>query len=98
MEVKSFDTEQVQAEDLLNSILDNKTLYNADIRPRNSNKATIVVVNLFMRNIGTIDDINMEYRVQVTVRMEWHDLRLQFNHSQFITLPEDMTRLWTPDL
>lgn len=65
---------QAIAEDRINNILNNKTLYNPDLRPRPSgwnNTATNVTVNIFLRNIGMIDDINMEYRVQLTVRNEW---------------------------
>ncbi|OXA58815.1 Glutamate-gated chloride channel [Folsomia candida] len=51
-----------------------------------------------MYYFSSSDDINMEYRVQITVRQEWKDFRLKFNYSEFITLPEDMSRLWTPDL
>lgn len=51
----SADFDQVQAEDLINDILNNQTLYNHNIRPRGDNaSATFVVVNLFLRNIGTI--------------------------------------------
>lgn len=51
------DVDQVKAEDLINSILSNETLYNHNIRPRGDNgSATFVVVNLFLRNIGTIGE------------------------------------------
>jgi anionic glutamate receptor len=102
IEVTTEPDKELSAEDYVNYILNNRTLYNPDIRPRgrgvNGTGPTVVTVNMFLRSIDMIDDIKMEYRLQVTVRQEWIDHRLKFENAEFVTIPEDITRLWTPDL
>ncbi|PIC27400.1 hypothetical protein B9Z55_019667 [Caenorhabditis nigoni] len=63
--------------------------------------AVIVTVNMLIRSISKIDDVNMEYSVQLTFREEWVDGRLAYG------LPGDDTppfliltagqQIWMPD-
>lgn len=65
----------------------------------------VVRVNTLIRSISKIDDVTMEYSIQVTLRQEWVDERLAFNkmasyknyNINNITLTEQ-ERLWKPDL
>ena len=37
---------------------------------------TTVLVNLFVRSFEKIDDVKMEFSVQITFRQQWNDNRL----------------------
>ena len=45
------------------------------------------MVNLFIRSFAKIDDVKMEYSVQITFRQKWSDDRLAYKHR----LTEDMS-------
>ncbi|VDD96531.1 unnamed protein product [Enterobius vermicularis] len=45
----------------------------------------MVAVNIYLRSISKIDDVNMEYSAQFTFREEWHDERLSFQKLQNAT-------------
>ncbi|XP_063928164.1 glutamate-gated chloride channel isoform X6 [Zophobas morio] len=79
-------------------------MYDARIRPSGVNGTdgpTIVRVNIFVRSISKIDDVTMEYSVQLTFREQWLDERLKFNdfggRLKYLTLTE-ASRVWMPDL
>ena len=38
----------------------------------------LVLVNIYLRSISKIDDVNMEYSSQFTFREEWWDARLAY--------------------
>lgn len=38
-----------------------------------------MTVNVYLRSISKIDDVNMEYSAQFTFREEWKDARLAFD-------------------
>nr|ALS46611.1 glutamate gated chloride channel GluCl2 [Tetranychus cinnabarinus] len=88
--------------------------YDNRIRPSGYNTSTsdadsdegddgpcVVMVNIFLRSISKISDLDMEYSVQITFREEWRDERLQYNDNneqiKFLTLT-DPNRIWKPDL
>ncbi|CAH1153428.1 unnamed protein product [Phaedon cochleariae] len=78
--------------------------YDARIRPSGVNGTdgpAIVSVNIFVRSISKIDDVTMEYSVQLTFREQWLDERLKFNDFggklKYLTLTE-ANRVWMPDL
>ncbi|XP_077300295.1 glycine receptor alpha 1 isoform X3 [Arctopsyche grandis] len=78
--------------------------YDARIRPSGLNGTdgpAIVRVNIFVRSISKIDDVTMEYSVQLTFREQWLDERLKFNdfggRLKYLTLTE-ASRVWMPDL
>ncbi|XP_023317680.1 glutamate-gated chloride channel isoform X3 [Trichogramma pretiosum] len=78
--------------------------YDARIRPSGENGtdgAAVVRVNIFVRSISKIDDVTMEYSVQLTFREQWIDERLKFDDVggklKYLTLT-DASRVWMPDL
>ncbi|XP_055689190.1 glutamate-gated chloride channel isoform X1 [Lutzomyia longipalpis] len=78
--------------------------YDARIRPSGINGTdgpATVRVNIFVRSISKIDDVTMEYSVQLTFREQWLDERLKFNdvggRLKYLTLTE-ANRVWMPDL
>ncbi|CAJ0577752.1 unnamed protein product, partial [Mesorhabditis spiculigera] len=59
--------------------------YDWRVRPRGTNESwpdtggpVIVTVNIYLRSISKIDDVNMEYSAQFTFREEWTDKRLAY--------------------
>lgn len=78
--------------------------YDCRIRPmgiNNTDGPALVRVNIYIRSIGRIDDVTMEYTVQVTFREQWRDERLQYDdlggQVRYLTLTEP-DKLWKPDL
>ncbi|XP_058802223.1 glutamate-gated chloride channel isoform X5 [Phymastichus coffea] len=78
--------------------------YDARIRPSGVNGTdgpAVVHVNIFVRSISKIDDVTMEYSVQLTFREQWIDERLKFNDVggklRYLTLT-DAGKIWMPDL
>lgn len=70
----------------------------------------LVSVNIYLRSISKIDDVNMEYSAQFTFREEWHDPRLAYGRladentqvPPFVVLAAseqaDLTqKIWMPD-
>ncbi|CEF61252.1 GluClalpha [Strongyloides ratti] len=92
--------------DILNTLLNNG--YDWRVRPPGTNLSipgthgpVKVSVNLLIRSISKIDDVNMEYSVQLTFREEWVDGRLAYglpndNKPDFFILPIGL-QLWMPD-
>lgn len=78
--------------------------YDCRIRPmgiNNTDGPALVRVNIYIRSIGRIDDVTMEYTVQMTFREQWRDERLQYDdlggQVRYLTLTEP-DKLWKPDL
>ncbi|MCP9264122.1 Glutamate-gated chloride channel [Dirofilaria immitis] len=91
--------------------------YDWRVRPRGSNLSwpdtggpVLVSVNIYLRSISKIDDVNMEYSAQFTFREEWHDARLAYERladentqvPPFVVLASseqaDLTQqIWMPD-
>jgi len=93
---------------ILDSIL-GRDVYDNRIRPSGRNgtdAATIIIVNLYIRSFAKIDDVKMEYSVQITFRQQWCDDRLSYagrlNHGdmrakiQYLTMT-DAKKVWMPD-
>jgi len=78
--------------------------YDQRIRPSGRNDTdgpAIINVNIYLRTISRIDDVKMEYSVQVTFREQWNDERLRYfddthGHLKYLTLT-DPTKVWMPD-
>lgn len=82
----------------------NSSGYDKRIRPAGINDLdgpTIVNINLMIRSIARIDDVTMEYSVQLIFREQWTDKRLEFDDMNgrfmYLTLT-DPRRIWMPDL
>ncbi|XP_077562421.1 glycine receptor alpha 1 isoform X1 [Haemaphysalis longicornis] len=78
--------------------------YDCRIRPmgiNNTDGPALVRVNIYIRSISRIDDVTMEYTVQMTFREQWRDERLQYDdlggQVRYLTLTEP-DKLWKPDL
>lgn len=78
--------------------------YDSRIRPHginNTDGPALVRVNIYIRSISEIDDVRMEYSVQLTFREQWRDERMQFDDMggqvRYLTLT-DPEKIWKPDL
>uniref|UniRef100_A0AC34QAG7 Ig-like domain-containing protein n=1 Tax=Panagrolaimus sp. JU765 TaxID=591449 RepID=A0AC34QAG7_9BILA len=73
---------KLKEQDIIQRVLKD---YDWRVRPRGSNESwpdtggpVVVSVNIYLRSISKIDDVNMEYSVQFTFREEWWDARLAY--------------------
>ncbi|CAB4058243.1 GRGLCN [Lepeophtheirus salmonis] len=87
---------------ILDRILDSE-VYDRRMRPSGMNSTddpTIVNVNLYVRSFEKIDDVKMEYSVQITFRQQWNDNRLSFDDMEgrikYLTMT-DSKKVWMPD-
>uniref|UniRef100_T1L3J8 Uncharacterized protein n=1 Tax=Tetranychus urticae TaxID=32264 RepID=T1L3J8_TETUR len=80
--------------------------YDSRIRPRGNTTSDkdgpcYVNVNILIRSISEISDLDMEYSAQITFREQWRDDRLAYNDMvgqiRYLTLT-DPNRIWKPDL
>uniref|UniRef100_A0A0N5B9U9 Ig-like domain-containing protein n=1 Tax=Strongyloides papillosus TaxID=174720 RepID=A0A0N5B9U9_STREA len=91
--------------------------YDSRVRPRGTNNSwpdtggpVEVSVNIYLRSISKIDDVNMEYSTQFTFREQWKDERLAYERlanentqiPPFLILindedSEESQSIWTPD-
>ncbi|RWS18692.1 GluClalpha:-like isoform F, partial [Leptotrombidium deliense] len=79
-----------------------KFAFNTFYNPFSTGSAgpAIVKHNFFVRQISEIDSKKMEMKVQLTYRMQWNDIRLQYDdlNGQIRYLhTRDVNRIWTPD-
>ena len=64
--------QRLEEKTIMDSILDDK-IYDARIRPSSMNSSdgpTNIQVNLMIRSIDKIDDVKMEFSVQITFRFD----------------------------
>jgi len=99
--------QRLEEKTILDSILD-ENIYDARIRPSSLNSSdgpTNIQVNLMIRSVDKIDDVKMEFSVQITFRQKWFDDRLQFSHKvsqamkdkiKYLTITEP-GKVWMPD-
>ena len=82
-------------------------IYDSQIRPlgtalneSDSDESTKVLVNLFVRSFEKIDDVKMEFSIQITFRQQWNDNRLAFSDMggkiKYLTMTE-RSKVWMPD-
>jgi len=83
-------------------------IYDSQIRPKGAGNTTEwsqdgptrVMVNLYVRSFEKIDDVKMEFSVQITFRQQWNDNRLAFNSIggkiKYLTMTE-CNKVWMPD-
>lgn len=91
---------------ILDQVLSSNGTYDTNIRPsggKTNTGETQVTINLMLNSVSKIDDFNMEYKVQLTLRMEWIDDRLRYTHLdrsnsiKYVTI-SDVKRIWIPDV
>uniref|UniRef100_A0AC35G6K7 Glutamate-gated chloride channel n=1 Tax=Panagrolaimus sp. PS1159 TaxID=55785 RepID=A0AC35G6K7_9BILA len=92
--------------DIINALLNNG--YDWRVRPPGTNLSlpgshgpVVVKVNMLIRSISKIDDVNMEYSIQLTFRESWIDGRLAYglprdSKPEFIILAPGQ-QIWMPD-
>uniref|UniRef100_A0A0K0D9C6 Neur_chan_LBD domain-containing protein n=1 Tax=Angiostrongylus cantonensis TaxID=6313 RepID=A0A0K0D9C6_ANGCA len=85
-----MDTEILER--LLSRGYDWRTIYSGPV---------VVSVNMLIRSISKIDNVNMEYSVQLTFRESWMDERLKYgekndDHPDFLILTTGK-QIWMPD-
>ena len=55
---------------------------------------------MFVRSFEKIDDVKMEFSVQITFRQKWYDNRLEFDDMggriKYLTMT-DSSKVWMPD-
>ncbi|XP_015786433.1 glutamate-gated chloride channel-like isoform X1 [Tetranychus urticae] len=97
-----------QEKKILDSII-GQGAYDRRIRPSGLNASAegdsdgpcIVSINIYLRSISKISDLDMEYSVQITFREEWKDSRLVYRDPsekiRYLTLT-DPDRIWKPDV
>ncbi|KAI1289713.1 Glutamate-gated chloride channel [Halotydeus destructor] len=99
---------------ILDSIIGDTKAYDSRIRPSGVNKTVLmdsevvltdgpclVRVNIFLRSISKISDLDMEYSVQITFREQWIDERLQYDDMKGqikFLVQTDPSKIWKPDL
>jgi len=84
-------------------------IYDSQIRPKGTSNSmnqsdsdgpTKVLVNLFVRSFEKIDDVKMEFSIQITFRQQWNDNRLEFSNMggkiKYLTMTE-RSKVWMPD-
>ena len=102
---KSTNFRQVEKK-ILDRIL-SPNIYDSQIRPlgttlndSNADGSTKVLVNLFVRSFEKIDDVKMEFSIQITFRQQWNDNRLAFHDMggkiKYLTMTE-RSKVWMPD-
>ncbi|XP_046363512.2 glycine receptor subunit alpha-2-like [Haliotis rufescens] len=86
--------------DLLNRLL-NDTIYDATIRPRvESGDATRVELDLTLKSLGPVNDIEMEFSASFFLRQSWRDHRLAYDdlNTSVVISEKRLDSLWVPDL
>ena len=96
---KAGDAKKVEDKKLI-ELLNNKE-YSPHIRPdgESEDRSTEVSVTMFVRALGPVTDLSMDYDVDITLRQQWRDPRLQF-HTNYgneeLTL-KAVDNIWKPD-
>uniref|UniRef100_A0A0K0D1I4 Neur_chan_LBD domain-containing protein n=1 Tax=Angiostrongylus cantonensis TaxID=6313 RepID=A0A0K0D1I4_ANGCA len=82
----AYGKRKLKEQEIIQRILHN---YDWRVRPRGLNVSwpdtggpVLVTVNIYLRSISKIDDVNMEYSTQFTFREEWVDARLAYGRFE----------------
>ncbi|XP_020601971.1 gamma-aminobutyric acid receptor subunit beta-1-like isoform X2 [Orbicella faveolata] len=90
--MKSEVTSQV-----LSRLLDSRR-YDSRLRPNYADGPVLVKVGFWILSIEKIDVANMDYTIDIFLRQEWIDKRLNHGLNQSITLTRRvMKKVWVPD-
>ncbi|VDN56152.1 unnamed protein product [Dracunculus medinensis] len=105
MTIGFITTAELFSNEEINKIIQEKK-YDWRISPANGGiragfKPVEIEVNVLIRSISRIDDQNMEYETQITLRQSWMDSRLVYgqnddNKPEYVILDAGQ-QIWTPD-
>jgi len=84
---------------IVQALLEN---YDKDTRPYfETNMPVNVSVQMYINSMDSINEINMEYKVKMYLRMKWHDPRLAYGDklgTDVVNVDSILfSRFWTPD-
>ncbi|XP_048772301.1 glycine receptor subunit alpha-2-like isoform X1 [Ostrea edulis] len=100
MQFNSCSGSELSRHQILDKILNSST-YDPMISPNYEDDfPTNVSIQLVIKNIHSLDEINMEFSVDVIFRQRWVDKRLVFNHTKVSSLELDqkmIEKIWVPD-
>ncbi|XP_078326171.1 glycine receptor subunit alpha-2-like isoform X3 [Crassostrea virginica] len=86
--------------EVLNKIL-NSSIYDPLIAPNYEDAfPTNVSIQMVIKNIHSLDEINMDFSLDVILRQRWTDKRLEFEHNKITSLELDqkmIEKIWVPD-
>ncbi|KAL9967908.1 hypothetical protein ACROYT_G026216 [Oculina patagonica] len=72
--------------------------YDSRLRPNYSDGPVVVKVGFWILSIEKIDVVNMDYTIDIFLRQEWTDRRLDHGLNHSITLTRRvMKKVWVPD-
>ena len=80
-------------------ILDNLLLnYDAHVRP--GTKPTVVEVNIFVRSMSKISEVDSEFTFDCYFRQSWNDMRLSWSHKNgpelIVASIKMLDKIWQP--
>ncbi|XP_031565044.1 gamma-aminobutyric acid receptor subunit beta-like [Actinia tenebrosa] len=85
----------------MTAILDdmiNKETYDKRLRPNYNGKAVEIKIGFWTTSIDPIDVMNMDYTIDLFIRQEWVDPRLNHHLNETIQLSHGIVNnIWTPD-
>ncbi|EDO37396.1 predicted protein [Nematostella vectensis] len=82
---------------ILDTLLD-KVNYDNRVRPFYNGKPVVVKVGYWILSVDSIDVVNMDFTVDLFLRQEWVDPRLDHGLNETIYLGHRvMQKIWTPD-
>lgn len=84
--------------DFLNALLDEHR-YDSRLRPNFNGDPTNITINFFVASFGSINELSMEYTVDMYLRQTWVDPRLKHSYSKPLVLPPKfIDKIWIADL
>lgn len=98
--LKSCFSFELSRHEILNRIL-NSSIYDPLIAPNYEDDfPTNVSIQIVIKNIHSLDEINMDYSMDIIFRQKWKDRRLKFEHFKATSLELDhkmIEKIWVPD-
>ncbi|KFO31452.1 gamma-aminobutyric acid receptor subunit epsilon [Fukomys damarensis] len=85
-----------EASRVLNTMLTN---YDNKLRPGIGVRPTVVKVEMFVRSLGPISIMDMEYTIDIVLHQSWYDERLRYNTTfdSFVLSGDMVSLVWVPD-
>nr|XP_034303129.1 glycine receptor subunit alpha-3 [Crassostrea gigas]XP_034303130.1 glycine receptor subunit alpha-3 [Crassostrea gigas] len=98
--LKSCFSFELSRHEILNRIL-NSSIYDPLIAPNyDDDFPTNVSIQIVIKNIHSLNEISMDYSMDIIFRQKWEDRRLKFEHFKATSLELDhkmIEKIWVPD-